>query len=181
MPTAALAPLSSRQRQVLGFLARLAWEESGAAGSCDDWRHAEVRRTVRRGRLKECLNEDFLPLAAHFNALIGNMDVAFKASLKSINEPRSWDMFCLYREVTAVKDVLPGAMNYARGFLHKQRNVTLEEAGHNEIWHAIFTIRRKAQSLRKKKSGGEPAADVLGKLLGAARGARRPDPDKEPF
>lgn len=185
MPTAALAPLSSRQKQVLGFLARMAFaadaECGGAVGqdiSFDDWRHEQVRRTVQRARLRDCLNEDYLPLSAHFHQLIGNMDAAFKASFKSIGEPREWALFSLYKEATAAKDVMPHALDYARGFLKNKRHVALEDADDKAIWHAIFTVRRKAQSLRKKQRGGESAGDVLSKLLGPRR---KPESEGNPF
>jgi hypothetical protein len=176
---AALAPLSSRQRQVLAGLAALAFAELRLPkDEFDDWRHDQVRKAVGRAGLRECRNEDFLPLKAHFNELLGNMDAAFKAAFRHANEPRSWALFSLHKEATKAKDVLPGAMQYARGFLLNKRGVSLEDADEKAIWHAVFTVRNKAALERKKKSkGGESVADVLARILPT----RRIDPDKEPF
>jgi hypothetical protein len=118
-----------------------------------------------RAGLRECRNEDFLPLKAHFNDLLGNTDAAFKAAFRHANEPRSWALFTLYKEATAAKDVLPGAMAYARDFLRHKRGVSLDDADEKAIWHATFTVRRKAQSLRKQARGGEAAGSILSRLI----------------
>ncbi len=70
-----------------------------------------------------------------------------------------------------------------RAFLLKKRGVALEDADDRAIWHAIFTIRRKAQAERKKKRGGASAADVLANVLGGKVGksSRQVDPERNPF
>ena len=177
---AALVPLSSRQRQMLAGLAALAYKNIAPDEDFNDWRHDQVRKVTGCAGLRECANEHFLPLKAHFHDLLGNADTAFRAAFKSANEPRSWALFRLYAEVSAMKDVMPNAMAYVHGFLKKKRGLSLDDADDRAIWHAIFTIRRKAQSLRKKKRGGESAGDVLAKLLGAGCGPK-PRTTKGPF
>jgi hypothetical protein len=72
---------------------------------------------------------------------------------------------------------VPHGLQYVRGFLQNQRDVSLDDADDKAIWHAIFTLRRKVQALRKKQRGGEAAGDVLGKILAA----KQPRTVKGPF
>jgi hypothetical protein len=176
---AALAPLSNEQKQKLAGLAALAYAQADSQVSFDDWRHSEVKRVVHRAGLRDCLNMHYLPLSAHFHELLGNTGKAVKDLVKAATEPRDWALNVLHREAAKVKDVLPHAMDYARGFLKNKRGVTLDEASDRDIWHAVFTVRRKAQALRKMKRGGETIEDVLTRVLPKKR--RRPDPDKESF
>ncbi len=182
---AALAPLSNEQKQNLAALAHYAYDatavrSTGSQVSFDEWRHAEVRRTVHRAGLRDCLNMHYLPLKARFLDLAGHTGASVRALVKAETEPRSWALNRLYAEAKAAEDVLPRAMDYAKGFLRNKRGVTLDEASDKDIWHAVFTIRRKAQAERKKKRGGETVTDVLARVLPGKR-ARKPDPDNEPF
>jgi hypothetical protein len=171
---AALAPLSPLQRQKLAAMAHYAYHEMQPVGvDFDTWRHDQVQRLVGKPGLTHCVNEDFNPLKAAFLEMAGKMQPALAAALKGATEQREWALFSLYRACTEAKDVLPAAMAYARGFIKNKRATTLEDADSRTIWHAVFTVRRKAQKERAKRGGGEPAADVLGKLLASASGARR--------
>jgi hypothetical protein len=178
---AALAPLSGEQRQKLAGLAALAYDIADSHVAFDDWRHSEVRRVVHRAGLRDCLNMHYLPLFAHFHELLGNSGRATKALVKAETEPRTWALHALQKEAVKAKDVMPEAMKYARGFLRNKRGVSLDEASDRDIWHAVFTVRRKAQALRKLKRGGETVADVLARILPSHRTSRRADPDNEPF
>lgn len=168
---AALAPLSSRQRQKLAAMARYAYEEVAPDATFDDWRHDECQRIVGKPGLTACCNADYNPLKSHFLQIAGNSAGALRASLKAQIEPREWAYASLLKACKEAEDVMPQAMKYARGFVRNKRGVSLDDADDRTIWHAIFTIRRKAQSLRKKKAGGESAADVLAKIMGSADGA----------
>jgi len=163
---AALAPLSNEQKRKLAAMAHYAYIEAGPDQDFDDWRHDQVRECVSKGGLTECCNADYNPLKAHFLALSGNVVGSMKATVKSATEPRQWALSSLMKACTEAKDVMPEAMKYARGFVLNKRGVTLEDADDRTIWHAVFVVRRKAQSERKKKRGGVPAGDVLGKVLG---------------
>jgi hypothetical protein len=156
---AALAPLSPEQRQKLAAMARFAYEEVGPDQTFDDWRHDQVRQEVGKGGLTECCNADYNPLKARFLAISGNVVGSMKATIKAETEPRQWAMSALRKACANVKDIMPEAMQYARGFVRNKRGVALEDADDRTIWHAVFTVRRKAQSLRKKqatKTGEEP-------------------------
>jgi hypothetical protein len=174
---AAQAPLSNEQKQKLAALAHYAYDVVDPDQSFDDWRHHQVQRVVQKPGLRACANGDYLTLKAHFLDLAGRTTAAFKAAFKAVNEPRDWALFTLMKECTAAKDVMPEAMKYARGFIKNKRGVALEDADAKTLWHAVYTVRRKAQQERRKRRGGESAKDVLTDLL-----RRAPQPQSEdPF
>ncbi len=155
---AAEAPLSNEQKRKLAAMAHYAFREVAPEHQgFDDWRHDEVRRQVGKGGLRECVNADYLPLKSHFLNLCGNVKGAFRAALRSVTEPREWAYAALLKATKEAGDVLPGAMAYARGFVKNKRGVSLEDADAKTIWHAVFTVRRKAQSERRKNRGGSIA------------------------
>jgi hypothetical protein len=64
-------------------------------------------------------------------------------------EPRTWAMEGLQRECADAADVLPRAMDYAAGYL-RNRGTDIDRADHKAIWHAAYTVRRRAGQLRRK-------------------------------
>jgi hypothetical protein len=163
---ASLAPLTPSQLQYLGCIAKFAWVEIGPDQDCDDWRHDEVRKVTGRGRLKECQDQHFLPLKAHFLDICGHSEASFKAAFKSIDEPRARALHALRKEAKAAEDVMPRAMDYAAGMIRNISGGSIDDAPRNLIWRATFAIRRKAQKLRREKKGGESAGDVMSRVLG---------------
>jgi hypothetical protein len=163
---AALAPLSNEQKQKLAAMAHYAYIEVGPDMTLDDWRHQEVMICVHKAGLRECVNEDYNQLKARWLYTSGKIEASYRAAMKHATEPREWAMFHLLKACAEAKDVMPEAMKYARGFVRNKRGISLDDADDKTIWHAVFTVRSKAASERKKKTGGVPAADVLEKLLG---------------
>jgi hypothetical protein len=158
---AAETPLSNEQKRKLAAMAHYAYKEVAPEHQdFDDWRHDEVGRVVGKRGLRDCVNADYLPLNAHFLNLCGNVKGAFRAALRAVTEPREWAYSALLKAVDEAADVLPGAMGYARGFVKNKRGVSLEDADAKTIWHAVFTVRRKAQSLRKGAAHGSKAEKV---------------------
>lgn len=186
MAGAALAPLSNGQKAALCILARAAWDISGSPLPLEEWRREEQQRAVHIRSLRECTNQDYKPLRAHFEDLLGRSDRAFRSAMKAEVEPKSWALHCLYRECSKVKSEMPHSLAYVRGFLLNKRGVTLEEADVKSLWHALFTLRRKVQQERKKAKGGIPAGDAMSQLLSgiAAAKAKHIDQDttiEQPF
>jgi hypothetical protein len=168
--SAALAPLSPKQRQKLAAMARFAYEEVGPDATFDDWRRAECLQVAGKPGLTKCVNGDYNPLKAHFLALSGNAAGSMRADLRGATEGRRQALFQLHKACTEARDVMPEAMKYARGFVKNKRGITLEDADDKTLWHAVYTVRRKAQKERaKKKTGGAMAAgDILNSLLGGS-------------
>jgi hypothetical protein len=156
MSGAALATLGREQKTRLILLMKQAWDKqhgSHAAadgpGDFETWRVQECLAVCGR-RLSQARNEDFLPLRAHFNNMLGHSDRAFRDHMRHQEEPRIAALFRLEAECRKAADVLPDAAGYVRGML-RNRGTSLEEASPKILWHAIFTLRRKAQLERKAK------------------------------
>ena len=151
---AALKPLTKKQ---IKSLVLLAWKAYGMEFpppdiDFDEWRHRQCMITVERAGLTDCRNEDYLPLRAHFQALLGNEEQAAADWMKHEEEPRSWAMHKLDWECRAAAEVMPEAKRYAAGFVRNKRNVELSEADDKTLWHAMYVVRRRAQQLRKQQA-----------------------------
>ena len=170
---AALAPLSNDQKQKLAAMARYAWIEVGPDQDFDDWRHEEVMRIVKKPGLRDCHNEDYNTLKAHFLYICGHANAAFRAAFKSVTEPRQWAMFSLFKEVKEAQDVFPTALEYARGFIFKQTSLSLEDASDNMVWRAVYAVRNKALTLRRARKPATPAKTIgyssVGKSVATSR------------
>jgi len=156
MEGAATAPLSKAQKSRLCRLARAAFErlrdrgELTAAARFDVWRHAQQETACGQAHLTACTQGDYLRVKAHFHRLLGQGGTADTLERKARMEPRSWARWQLEQECAKAGALLPDAMQYARGFLRNRRGVALEQASENQIWHAIFVVRRRVQQLRRQ-------------------------------
>lgn len=153
---AALAPLSREQKTRLVLLMKTAWEKLSPGEDFETWRVAECLGVCGR-RLSTARNEDFLPIRAHFANLLGRSGQAFNDLMRSQDEPRTQAIHRLQVECGKAATVMPSAMNYVRGML-KNKGTSLEDASPNQLWHAIFTLRRKVQ-LERKKHKAQPIID----------------------
>lgn len=154
---ASLAPLSREQKTHLVLLMRNAWEKHGGGEDFETWRVAHSLRACGR-RLSTARNADFLPLRAHFRNLLGQSGMAFADLMRSQDEPRLAALHRMQIECRRAADVLPNAEAYITGMLHN-RGITLQDASPNQIRHATFTLRRKAQLERKKHQARQAATE----------------------
>lgn len=145
---AAMAPLSREQKMHLVLAAKEAHAVAGGGENFDAWRAEQAYRAVGR-RISTARNEDYLPLRAHFRNLAGDSGRAFRDHMRSHDEPRAQALHRLRIECQAAADVLPGAEAYVRGML-RNKGTSLDDASPKQLWHAIFTLRRKCQLERKK-------------------------------
>ena len=158
MNGAASAPLSNDQKRDIVLLAKraFAYQRSkgllNAAAQEETWRHVQMLLAVERRSLTTCVNADFLPLRSHFLRLAGQEERAQATTLKSECEDRTWALKKLQNECLAASDVMPHAWDYAAGFLRNARGVQINEASAKQLWHAVFTVRRRVQQLRRKTS-----------------------------
>lgn len=127
------------------------------------WRVEQCFEACGR-RLSEARNEDYLPLRAHFANLLGHSGVALNDLIRAQDEPRAWALHSLDRECAKAKKVMDQPYTYAVGFL-RRKGANPEEASPNQIWHAIFTLRRKVQSLRHKERGTKATRAERGRRL----------------
>ena len=157
MAGAAMAPMSGEQKRDLVLLAKRAFEKSGASSqaseSFEDWRHHQVKIATERNGLRECRNEDFLPLQAHFLRLIGQTAMADRRVLKYETEPRRWALHKLEAECGEAKDVIDRPMEYVLSICRARYKVqTLDDLDEKRIWVLMFDLRRNAQ--RRRAKGG---------------------------
>jgi hypothetical protein len=159
--------LTRDQRQALAILARQAFQTLTRHHAVDQdfqtWRHAESIRACGL-RITEARNRDFLALKTHFLNLAGRSGEAFNAALKSQTEAHGWALATLMRECTAAGVSLDYPRAIARD---KYKTTHLDELGDKQLWHLIFSVRRRGQKNRAQKTGGQSAATVAGAALGA--------------
>jgi len=167
---AALRPLSPLQIKTLIALARKAFAHLCDKGALSDsaefnaWRHQQCLQTVERGGLRECRNEDFLPLKAHFLRLQVREEEATSCLERHEVEPRTWAMRQLQQACTAAADVMPRAMDYAYGFVKNKRHVMMVDADATTLRHAAYVVARKAAQLRSQSNAPREAGAVAPSL-----------------
>lgn len=153
---AANAPLSSRQKQELAWLARQAWavasRESGE--SFDDWRHEQVLQAVGEPGLTACRQRHFKTLRGHFMDVLGRgsrRDV-FRDFLGAENgqQDRELAMAKLQHLEREVKDVIPAPIQYAEGMLKRRGVRCLGDATVQQLWHCAMMLRKRALQLRRQ-------------------------------
>ena len=148
---AARKGLSGKQISALIGLARTAFDQEFPAteDSFDTWRHKQCQMCVERGGFRECHNEDYLPLKRWFLELAGRLDEAKIAGARAEIEPKTWALHKLQEACGAVADVMPYAWSYALGIL-KNRGMDEETADDKALWKALYTVKRRAEQLRRK-------------------------------
>lgn len=158
---AAATPLSPEQRRTLALLARQAFGRLCAAGALgdaaefDSWRHHQCVLAVERPGLRACRNEDYLPLRAHFLALLGRREAAERARVRAEVEPLTWAVRRLETEMAAARDVIERPEEYVASIARCKFKTRLFRTDLNEkqVWTLVFDIRRAAQKRRGVRRG----------------------------
>jgi hypothetical protein len=156
---AAMRPLSKLQISDLILLARQAFNllyDSGTLSETAEfgsWRHQQVQMTVERAGLRECRNDDYLPLRGHFLHLLNRHAEAQECESRHLTEARTWALARLRTTCADAADVMPAAWDYAAGFVRNKRGVEIDDADDKTLWHAVYTVKRRAEQLRKQKRG----------------------------
>jgi hypothetical protein len=134
--------LSNLQKATLARAARAAWASRGMVGdnaAFTDWRHAEQQAAVGCGSLRDCGQDDFLPLLAHFQDLAGETGTAVKTILRHAEEPRIIAMRKL-AESLAERGL---GTAYAEAICTRQFRTGLTDASAKQIWCVNFTVRNR--------------------------------------
>lgn len=153
-PTNAWRPLSGRQKARLCILAREAFEKvqgrgPHSAAELEQFRHEQIRRAVNRNGLRDCGQNDYLPLKAHFLDLTGESGEALNAHLAHGGEERRLAQhklaaMCAERGVT---------LGYAAAICRAQFKCALDDASPAQLWKLFFTLKT-----RRSKNKPMPAA-----------------------
>lgn len=151
------SPLSNEQKAVIGQLAREAWlawpgrdafleanPELSASKCFEAWRHVEQgKATGGIQSLTRCTQDHFLPLRAHFKAMLGNGAGAMRDHLRAQEEPRIRARWKLQQAL----DERGLAEGYAAAICQRQFHCALGDASEKQLWCLFYTItsRRKPQ------------------------------------
>lgn len=151
------SPLSNDQKKALGMLSREAYrawsgreafEEANpdlSVSKCfEAWRHVEQgKATGGIQSLTRCTQDHFLPLRAHFKAMLGNGAGAVRDHLRAQEEPRIRARWKLDQALTE-RGLNEG---YAASICQRQFRCALGDASEKQLWCLFYTVtkRRKPQ------------------------------------
>ena len=158
--------LTGRQRSALAQLARKAYVNLSNHGlieqDFDSWRREQCIAACGL-RITEASNRHYLILESHFYNLMGRTDLAFKKVLKQQTEARGWAIQKLFQECTKAKLSLDYPRAIARD---KFKTTDLETLTDKQLWHLVFSVRRRQQKNNAAKTGGQKSSDVVAAVLG---------------
>ncbi|MGJ8674026.1 hypothetical protein [Rubritalea sp.] len=130
--SSAYHPLTPKQKSVLAQLAKTAFDHEYKYGLVDapgdtkakqltNWRHAQQSEAVGKSSLTKCKQQDFLPLRAHFNSILGLDDKAFNDHLKSLpandNADKTDTKEERERKIHLIKQTLAQQTKYTLGYV----------------------------------------------------------------
>jgi hypothetical protein len=158
---AALSPLTPEQRQDLARIARRLFDIQDKFAllapdvtDFDEWRHRLCRQVVERDGLRQCRQEDFLPLRAHLLRELGAHRAADREETRSLTDDRRRALAVFHRECKQATDVIENPEGYAASIARSKYKTTRIDAelSANQIWTLVFDIRRAAQHRRNKRA-----------------------------
>lgn len=152
-PTRLSGPFSNEQKASICILARTAADSMGlsfvSTAHFREWRQEQQFKAVGKQSLTECVQDDFLPVKAHFLNLAGKSVPAMNAHLEHQTEPERIAMHKLAEALA----VIGKPMAYAAAICRNQNKCELSEANSKQIWRLVFTIKNRGP---KKASGKAP-------------------------
>ncbi|MBI5770876.1 MAG: hypothetical protein HZA93_24070 [Verrucomicrobia bacterium] len=164
------SPLSNEQKADLARLAREAYEAWEGREMFEEanptlsrsacfaaWRHVEQgRATGGIQSLTRCHQDHFLPIRAHFRAMLGQGAGAVRDLLRAQEEPRIRARWKLQRAL----DERGLDEAYAAAICRAQFKCALGEASEKQLWKLFFTITKRRAATKtarpryvKNKSG----------------------------
>lgn len=174
---AAMAPLSREQIRELVILARKAWKV--ACETCgtshvppptshvppptfDEFRRRETLLVVERPGLRQCRQEDFLHLKAHWLRALGAVRQAERVQARATIEPRQMALHKLHAELANASDVIKRPREYVAKIAAARFKTSLIETdlAANQVWNLVFDIRRAAQR-RRAQGARDPRPQTI--------------------
>ena len=150
-PSRLTGPLSNEQKARICILAREAADVMGvkivSAAHLREWRMEQQFKAVGKQSLTECLQDDYLPLTAHFLNLAGKSVSAMNAHLKHGTEDKRIAFFKL-QEICEERGI---SMAYAGAICRNAHKCTLNDATARQLWQLVFTVKN-----RSPKKVGQP-------------------------
>lgn len=161
-------PLSKKQKAQLAQLARQAFSKLDKYGALDapgdtdsarfaSWRHAQQAEACGQPSLTRCTQDDYLPLRAHFNGLLGRDDKAFTDILKSgpendhadptdTPEARGQLIHLINQEIDGTKYHPGYVLAIARNKFRKSHLKNLETLPVSQLKQLLITIKNRVRA-----------------------------------
>ncbi len=113
--------------------------ELSASACYEAWRHYEQGKACGRQSLRDCSQDDFLLIRAHFHSLLGHGDQAARDLLRSEEEPRIRARYILAREL----DQRGLDEAYAATICRCKYKCALGDATARQLWGLVFDVRKR--------------------------------------
>jgi hypothetical protein len=154
MAGSARAPLAPWQRQRL--MARYivpAWNLRRAQGltsePLDAWRREEQFKACGKESLRDCTQQDWNLLCAHFLRMQGRVEKASTHEVKARTGNLAVARHKLEEAMTYAKDVIERPQDYIETISNcKFKTRDLDALSERQIWTLVFDLRRAAQKRR---------------------------------
>lgn len=145
-----MKPFSNSQKAALCQMARRAFNKLTSTGQIsgidlDTWRRDEVERVTGRPGLRECGNDDYRKLAAHFESLAGEDGRALNHLLASGTEKRRQLEVVLRRALQAAG--LP--IEYGESIALARWKIPSEDLSDHQFQQLLFTVKARCASRRR--------------------------------
>jgi hypothetical protein len=136
--------LDNGQKARIAILAKEAFDRQGCTGSIEDWRHEQQFLAVGKESLRDCVQDDYLKLKAHFEDLTGESGRAVKTHMADAVSDRELVMRKLEAECAArALDI-----SYPATICAKQYKCDLDHASPNQLWQLVFTVRNRRKRIK---------------------------------
>ena len=148
-------PLSKKQKAALSILARKAYKihsENGVTDlSFEDWRHEQQDEAVGCSSLTKCVQNDYLPLLAHFQSLTGQDGDAFNTHIQNqpANDTADPDDTIEARKqvIGRIEQELEGtrfSLGYVRAIArNKHKTTNLESLTKKQLTQLLMTAKKR--------------------------------------
>ena len=145
--------LTKGQLARICIVANQAAEAQGVTGwrEVEEWRREQQRQRFGLESLTAATQDQYADLKAHFEAMAGKADRAFKTALRGEGNKRrvAWWNF-----MKAVKESGLG-MAYAAAICRTQYRRSLDDATEQQLWNLVYTLRNRAAA-HQQKAADEP-------------------------
>lgn len=160
-------PLSKKQKAHLAQLARQAFNQLDKVGLIDApgdttsarfaaWRHAQQAEACGQPSLTRCTQDDYLPLRAHLNGLLGRDDRAFTDHLKAgpendhadpndTPEHRDQLIHLINEQIDGTRYSIGYVIAIARNKCRNPRLKNLESLTVTQLTQLLMTIKSRVQ------------------------------------
>lgn len=162
------APLTKRQKRMIGKLAREAWVRAGcpfydeiaimtndstalsASAALELWRHEEQLLACGVKHLTTATQREFPALMSHFNDRCGRVRASRSWFFRGVGDPARQARAVLQRELLRASRVLGSPTAYIESIAARQFKCAVSDCTAKQIWSLVFTLRNRMNKKRRK-------------------------------